>query len=83
MQMRVLRLCPQLVLHFLQLVLSSVQIQDFTFFPNVLIVVTVHFPVSCLSNKTSLVKCKVGCASVSPFQWHLILLHVIFRNWGS
>lgn len=74
-------LLSQLLLGFFQLLFSSVQIQDFTLFPHVLVVVTVHRRVSTLSDKTCLVESEVSSTSVSPSQWDLILLQVIFRNW--
>lgn len=46
-----------------------------------LVVVAVHLGVGALSDETRLVESKVGGASVSPSQWNLVLLHVIFGNW--
>jgi hypothetical protein len=70
----------QFLLHILQFLLSSVQVQCLTFLPNVFVVVTVHRRVGTLSDETGLVESKVCSTSVSPFQRNLIFLQILLRN---
>lgn len=74
-------LLSQLLLDLSQLFLSSVQVQDLTLLPHMLVVMTVHTGVGALSDETRLVKSEICGTSVSPSQWNLVLLHIIFGNW--
>ena len=71
---------PHFLLHILQLLFSSVQVQGLTFFPSVLVVMAVNRRVGTLSDETCLVKSKVCCTSVSPFQRDFVFLQILLRD---